>query len=148
MAEGSGTRFLRRRIMTICAGLAILGAFGGWDDWMRARDDRAFDQRGRPVQSLPETHLPATVTVQDEVALSYVGPNDLVVNAKPIRLDQVRLDRVRAGGTVDLVYLPDRPRTVRLAGWEPRLPIPLWSGPVVALLGIVGFVTLWRGRRG
>ena len=147
MAEGSGTRFLRRRGLTIFAGLAILGTFGGFDDWMQARDDRAFDQRGKPVQSLPETHLPPTTTVQDEVALSYVDPDDRVVDASPVRLDQARLDRLRAGGRVDLVYLPDKPRTVRLAGWEPRLPIPLWSGPVVALLGIVGFVTLWRGRR-
>ncbi len=147
MNEGSGARFLRRRWMTICLGLALLGVWGGFDDWMRARDDRAFELRGKPVLSLPETHLPSTTTVQDEVALSYVGPDDRVVTAKSIRLDQARLDRLRAGGRLALVYLPDRPTTVRLSDWEPRLPIPLWSGPVVGLLGVVGFAVLWRGRR-
>ena len=147
MAEGSGTRFLRRRAMTIFFGLGILGVFGSFDEWARDRDDRAFNQRGKPVQSLPETHLPASTTVNDDVALSYVGPDDRVVTAKPIHLDQARLDQVRAGGRIDIIYLPDKPATVRLSDWEPRLPIPLWSGPVVGLLGVVGFVVLWRGRR-
>lgn len=133
MAESSGTRFLRRRMLMICAGMALLGVFGGFDDWMRARDDRAFDLRGKPAQSLPETHPSASTTAGDEVALSYVGPGDRVVDAKPIRLD--------------IVYLPDRPKVVRLSGWEPRLPIPLWAGPLVGLAGIFGFVMLWRGRR-
>lgn len=133
MAEGSGTRFLRRRMLMICAGMALLGVFGGFDDWMRARDDRAFDLRGKLAQSLPETHPSTSTTAGDEVALSYVGPGDRVVDAKPIRLD--------------IVYLPDRPKVVRLSGWEPRLPIPLWAGPLVGLAGIFGFVMLWRGRR-
>ncbi len=133
MAEGSGTRFLRRRMLMICAGMALLGVFGGFDDWMRVRDDRAFDLRGKPAQSLPETHPSASTTTGDEVALSYVGPGDRVVDAKPIRLD--------------IVYLPDRPKVVRLSGWEPRLPIPLWAGPLVGLAGIFGFAMLWRGRR-
>lgn len=133
MAESSDTRFLRRRMLMICAGMALLRVFGGFDDWMRARDDRAFDLRGKPAQSLPETHPSASTTAGDEVALSYVGPGDRVVDAKPIRLD--------------IVYLPDRPKVVRLSGWEPRLPIPLWAGPLVGLAGIFGFVMLWRGRR-
>jgi hypothetical protein len=95
MAEGSGTRFVRRRMLTICAGMALLGVFGGFDDWMRARDDRAFDLRGKPAQSLPETHPSASTTAGDEVALSYVGPGDRVVNAKPIRLDATRRDSAR-----------------------------------------------------
>jgi hypothetical protein len=147
MAEGSGTRFVRRRMLTICAGMALLGVFGGFDDWMRARDDRAFDLRGKPAQSLPETHPSASTTAGDEVALSDVGPGDRVVNAKPIRLDATRYGAWRAGSRLDIVYLPDRPKVVRLSGWEPRLPIPLWAGPLVGLAGIFGFAMLSRGRR-
>ena len=147
MAEGSGSRFLRRRGLMFFLPLAILGAFGSVDDWMQVRDDRAFDLRGKPVLALPETHLPATATAADDVALSYVGPDDRVVTAKPIRLDAARFDTLRAGGRVPLVYLPDRPTTVRLSGWEPRLPIPHWTGPLLSLLGVVGFAVLWRGRR-
>lgn len=144
MGEGSGSSFLRRRMLVIFALMPILGVFGTVDEIGRALDDRAFDQRGKHALSLPETNLPANGAA--DVALSYVASDDRVVTARPIALNPARLETLRAGGRLDLVYLPDRPKTVRMADWERSL-VPLWAGPLITVLGVFGFMVLWRGRR-
>lgn len=144
MSEGSGTSYLRRRLMTMFALLAIASVFGTVDEVGRAIDDRAFDARGKHALSLPETHLSGSTS--SEVALSYIDADDRVVLARPIALNPAGLATVRAGGRIDIVYLPDRPKTVRRADWERSL-VPLWVGPLMLVLGVVGFTVLWRGRR-
>ena len=50
------------------------------------------------------------------------------------------------GGRLEIVYLPDSPRKIRLRDWEPQI-VPVWVGPLVLVLGLAGFMTLRRGRR-
>ena len=144
MAEGSGTSYLRRRLLVMFSLMAVLGVFGTFDEVGRAIDDRAFDARGKHAVSLPETHLSGSTS--SEVALSYIDADDRVVLAKPIALNPEGLATVRAGGRIDLVYLPDRPKTVRRAEWERSL-VPPWVGPLMCVLGAAGFLVLWRGWR-
>ena len=144
MAEGSGTSYLRRRLIVMFALMALLGVFGTFDEIGRAWDDRAFDARGKHALSLPET--PAAGGTSSEVALSYIDANDHVVLAKPIALKPDELNTVRSGGRLDIVYLPDRPKTVRRADWE-RSIVPLWVGPLMLVGGVVGFTVLRRGQR-
>lgn len=143
---GAGSSFLRRRLTVIFFLMAVLGVFGTVDGWTRARDDRAFDQRGKPALTLPETHLPASTSAGTEVSLSYIDANDNVVNAKPVALNQERLGAVRGGGRLQIVYLPDRPRTIRFVDWERQI-VPFWAGPLITVAGAIGFVVLLRGRR-
>ena len=84
MGEGSGTSYLRRRLIVMFALMALLGVFGTFDEVGRAIDDRAFDARGKHALSLPETHLSGGTS--SEVALSYIDAADRVVLAKPIAL--------------------------------------------------------------
>ena len=143
---GAGSRLVRRRLEVGFLLLAIGSVVGTVQHWSQARDDRAFDQRGKAARALPETHLPASTRVGDEIALSYVAPDDKVVVAKPLKLNQERLDILRGGGRLDIVYLPDSPRTIRYAGWEPDF-VPLWTGPLFAVLGAIGFAVLARRSR-
>ena len=50
------------------------------------------------------------------------------------------------GGRLEIVYLPDSPRKVRLRDREPQI-VPVWAGPLVLVRGLAGFMTLRRGRR-
>ena len=70
---GAGSSFLRQRFRVMCFLMAVLGVFGTVDSWTRSRDDRAFDQRGKPALTLPETHLPAATNAGAEVSLSFVA---------------------------------------------------------------------------
>ena len=140
--------FLRRRLSVMFLLLGVLGLFSSFTEWQRERDDRAFDAHGQKAMTLPETHLPDSVQVNSVVSLSYVDAHDNAqVTEKELHLNQERLDKLRAGGRLEIVVLPDQPKKVRFPDWE-RALMPLWTAPLMSVLGLVGFyVLVIRPRR-
>ncbi len=134
--------FLRRRLSLLFLMLGVLGVFSSFEEWQRERDDRAFDARGQKAMTLPETHLPDTVQVNSVVSLSYVDAHDNVQTTdKALHLNQERLNTLRAGGRLEIVVLPDQPKKARFPDWERPL-MPLWTAPLMGVLGLVGFYVL------
>lgn len=133
---------VRRRLSVIFLLLAVAGPYEAFKEWQRERDDRAFDAHGVQTMALRETHLPASVKVNSVVSLSYVDAHDHVQTTDPVlRLDKERLDALRAGQRLEIVVLPDQPKKARFPDWERSLT-PLWTTPLAAVLGLIGFYVL------
>ncbi len=140
--------FVRRRLSVMFLLLGALGLFCSVEEWQRERDDRAFDARGVKAMTRPETHLPDTVQVNSVVSLSYVDAHDDVqFTDKSLHLNKERLDALRAGQRLEIVVLPDQPKKARFPDWERPL-VPLWTAPLMGVLGLLGFYVLAIRPRG
>ena len=132
----------------ICLAAAAIGLIGTAMSCSQRHDDSAFDLYGKKALAEPVDHVQQVTRTRNnyptEVSynadLTFKTEEGETVTAKHVQLDQDKLATLRAGGRVELVYLPRKPTKVRFPGWVPE---PASSTASLFLVFLVGASASW-----
>ena len=138
----------------ICLAAAAIGLLGTVMSCVQRRDDSAFDLYGKKaladlvnsVEQVTRKRNNYPTEVSYNADLTFKTEDGETVTARHVQLDRDKVDALRAGGRLELVYLPKKPTKVRFPGWVPEPASSVAELFAVFLAGASGFWFLSRRR--